>query len=50
MQNDEYYDLYMKEWEKILKQTPTVDDAERNELRRLIDERKSMDDDREENP
>ena len=43
MQNDDYYALYMREWEKLLKQTPTVSDAEREELRRMIDERESMD-------
>lgn len=42
MQNDEYYALYMKEWEKMLgcKNQPVVTDAERKELKDLLKSQK----------
>lgn len=36
MQNDEYYDLYMAEWNKMLKGQNDVTDAERKELHELM--------------
>lgn len=38
MQNNEYYDLYMREWEKILSQKEKPTDAEKEELRKIIKE------------
>lgn len=37
MQNDDYYELYMQEWEKMLGHTEQiVTDAEREELHELV--------------
>jgi len=36
MQNEEYYNAYMKEWNKILKGQKTVTEAERRELKELL--------------
>ena len=36
MQNDEYYDLYIKEWNKMLKQQPEVTEQDRKELHELM--------------
>lgn len=38
MQNEEYYELYMKEWAKILKQNPIATDEEKEELKKMIEE------------
>lgn len=36
MQNDEYYNAYMKEWEKMLKGQKGVTEKEKKELRELM--------------
>ena len=36
MQNDEYYDMYIKEWNKMLKQQPEVSEQDRKELHEMM--------------
>lgn len=36
MQNDEYYELYMKEWQKMLGQKEKPTDAEMEELKKQM--------------
>lgn len=43
MQNEEYYDLYIREWNKMLKWQNDVTDAERKELHELIETQKGGD-------
>lgn len=40
MQNDEYYDLYIEHWQKILGQKETVTKAEQEELHELLESQK----------
>ena len=41
MQNDEYYDLFLREWNKMLGEQPNVTEQEREELHELIQAQKS---------
>lgn len=45
MQNEEYYDAYIREWNKMLNGQNTVTDAERKELHELIEKQKESDTD-----
>ncbi len=40
MQNDEYYDAYIREWNKMLRGQNAVTDAERKELHELMETQK----------
>ena len=42
MQNEDYYNAYMREWNKMLKGQSKVTDQERAELHELIEKQKAQ--------
>ena len=42
MQNDEYYDLFLHEWNKMLGEQPNVTEQEKAELHELMEKQKSQ--------